>query len=54
MDSLLNADSSLPMSSVDAKRISGGEKLVKAENLEVTIDCPIETAKVIPSGMYSW
>ncbi|XP_064969057.1 DExH-box ATP-dependent RNA helicase DExH7, chloroplastic-like isoform X1 [Musa acuminata AAA Group] len=50
VDSLLNADSSLPMSSVDAKRISGGEKLVKAENLEVTIDCPIETAKVIPSG----
>ncbi|CAD5178567.1 unnamed protein product [Musa acuminata subsp. malaccensis] len=53
VDSLLNADSSLPMSSVDAKRISVGEKLVKAENLEVTIDCPIETAKVIPSGMYS-
>nr|XP_018683580.1 PREDICTED: DExH-box ATP-dependent RNA helicase DExH7, chloroplastic isoform X2 [Musa acuminata subsp. malaccensis] len=50
VDSLLNADSSLPMSSVDAKRISVGEKLVKAENLEVTIDCPIETAKVIPSG----
>ncbi|CAL9185317.1 unnamed protein product [Musa hybrid cultivar] len=50
VDSLLNADSSLPMSSVDAKRISGGEKLVKVENLEVTIDCPIETAKVIPSG----
>ncbi|URE11554.1 HA2 [Musa troglodytarum] len=50
VDSLLNADSSLPMSSVDAKRIYGGEKLVKAENLEVTIACPIETAKVIPSG----
>ncbi|XP_065043711.1 DExH-box ATP-dependent RNA helicase DExH7, chloroplastic isoform X2 [Musa acuminata AAA Group] len=50
VDSLLNADSSLPMSSVDVKRISVGEKLVKAENLEVTIDCPIETAKVIPSG----
>ncbi|KAJ8476961.1 hypothetical protein OPV22_020688 [Ensete ventricosum] len=50
VDSLLNADTSPPISSVDAKRISGGEKLVKAQNLEVTIDCPIETAKVIPSG----